>query len=283
MRQGKEGSSQNIKARSIQALLLEIEAAATIGFKTYFRYIAWLISDIITTPAWLIMIIVPMLLFLPQEQWRDPLILNSFLWAMVLWDIVSSGLWTFGMAIRREQQTGTLEFLLLTNANRAILFSRNIFTRLFSLTLSVIYSFVFFVFLFGINIILLNPILTLVTLLSGLVASLGFGLLYGAAVFKYKNVGPLTNILQFLILGICGIFFPVSTLPEPLRLIAYPLPFTYTADLLRHYALGTPTIFSPGIEWALYVLEISVYLSLGLLALYLVEKNLKATGQLGAY
>jgi ABC-2 type transport system permease protein len=283
MRQGKEGSSQSIKARSIQALLLEIEAAATIGFKTYFRYIAWLISDIITTPAWLIMIIVPMLLFLPQEQWRDPLILNSFLWAMVLWDIVSSGLWTFGMAIRREQQTGTLEFLLLTNASRAILFSRNILTRLFSLTLSVIYSFAFFVFLFGINIILLNPILTLVTLLSGLVASLGFGLLYGAAVFKYKNVGPLTNILQFLILGICGIFFPVTTLPEPLRLIAYQLPFTYTADLLRHYALGTPTIFPPGIEWALYVLEISVYLSLGLLALYLVEKNLKATGQLGAY
>jgi ABC-2 type transport system permease protein len=49
---------------------------------------------------------------------------------------------------------------------------------------------------------------------------------------------------------LAGVFFPVSVLPEPLRLLAYLLPLTYALDALRAAlllgrplaALGTPLL-----------------------------------------
>ncbi|ABL78795.1 ABC transporter permease [Thermofilum pendens] len=276
-------SSRSTRVEGLRGLLLEFEAAALAGLKNYFRYAAWLVSDIVTTPAWLILLIVPILLFLPKERWSDQVVLNTLFWGMILWDVVGAGLWSFGMTIRREQQTGTLEFLLITNANRAVLFSRSLYSRLISLPLSILYTYAIFTAIFGVNVLLLEPLHAVAALFVGLVASMGFGLLYGAAVFRFKNVGPLTSILQFVFLGLCGVFFPVTALPEPLRIPAYLLPFTYTGDLLRHHAAGTETLLPVGLEWIVFLAETAAYLVAGFASLALVEKNLKRKGLLGAY
>jgi len=74
---------------------------------------------------------------------------------------------------------------------------------------------------------------------------MGFGLVYGALVLRFKNVGPLNNLLQFIIMGLCGAFFPITSLPENMKALSYTIPHTYAADLLRHYSMGSPTILLP--------------------------------------
>jgi len=284
MRPGGRESYQSTKAVSgLRALLLEVLAVSQLGLKNYFRYPAWLVSGIITTPAWLVLFLFPILMFLPKEQWSDPTVLNNFFWAMVLWDVVSSGLWSFGMAIRREQQTGTLEFILLTNANRAIMFARNLVTRVVTLGMTIAYTYAFFVILFGTPVIVASPLKVAAGLLTSLFTAMGFGLLYGAAVLRFKNVGPLNNVLQFVILGFSGVFFPVTSMPEPMRAASYMLPFTYVTDLVRHYALGYPTLLNPLHEWLLLITATVLMNMAGLLILRRIETSLKKTGGLGAY
>ncbi|MEM1517338.1 MAG: ABC transporter permease, partial [Thermofilum sp.] len=119
--------------------------------------------------------------------------------------------------------------------------------------------------------------------LTGMLTALGFGLVYGALVFRFKNVGPLNNVLQFVFLGLCGIFYPVSNLPEPLRSIALAVPFTYVADLLRFYAMEYPAVLPPALEWAVLLTYTLGLIALGVALLKAVEGNLKKTGGLGAY
>uniref|UniRef100_A0A7C3SN68 ABC transporter permease n=2 Tax=Thermofilum pendens TaxID=2269 RepID=A0A7C3SN68_THEPE len=284
MQPGGGGSSRSTRfARGARATLLEVRAAAEAGLKSYFRYVAWLVTDVITTPAWLVLFVTPVLLFLPKEQWGDPRTLNFFFWGFILWDVVSAGLWSFGMAVRREQQMGTLEFLMLTNASRAVLFSRNLYPRMLGLALSLVYVYAFFRVIFGVEVLLLNPLGVAAVLLVGMAASLGFGLVYGALVFNFKNVGPLNSILQFVLLGLSGVFFPPALYPEPLRTLALATPFTYVADLLRFYAMSAQTVLDPAAEWLTLTLYTAALLLAGTASLSLVERRLKRTGGLGTY
>lgn len=283
MKRGRKVSSPSTRATLLQSILLEVRASAEVGVKTYFRYVAWLIADIVSTPAWLVLFVLPVLLFLPKEQWSDPTTLNFIFWGFILWDVVAAGLWSFGMAIRREQQLGTLEFLMVTNANRAILFSRSLYPRVISLAASLLYVYAFFRALFSVDVMLRNPLGVAAVLLIGLFTSLGFGLVYGALVFRFKNVGPLNNVLQFILFGLSGIFYPVSRMPEPLRIVALSLPFTYVVDLLRLYAMEYPTTLPPVVEWAVLLAYTLGLIAVGVASLSFIELNLKKRGGLGAY
>ncbi|OYT31016.1 MAG: hypothetical protein B6U94_04580 [Thermofilum sp. ex4484_79] len=286
MLQREQGNSQNTKpekARGLMSLLLEVYATAVRAYKIYFRYTAWFLADLITTPIWILVLLLPILMFLPKSEWNNPVTINFFFWAMVMWDIVSAGLWSFGQAIRREQQTGTLEFLFLTNANRAIVFARSIFTTSLDIVIRFIYMIIVFKLLFNVGILLLNPLGLIFVFIIGLFIAMGFGQIYGAMVLRFKNVGPATNILQFLILGISGIFFPVSKLPFSLRIVSLFSPFTYIADLTRFMAMGTRTILDPVMELTLLIVLAIILDAMGLWIIRYVENKLKRTGQLGAY
>ncbi|MEM4926003.1 MAG: ABC transporter permease, partial [Thermofilaceae archaeon] len=260
------GSSPSTSRSPLRPLLQELRAAASVSVRIYLRYPAWLVADIVTTPAWLVLFILPILLFLPREQWSNPQTLTMLFWGWIFWDIVSAGLWNFGNAIRREQQMGTLEFLMLTNASRAILFSRDIFSRIVSLALSLTYVYAFFTLLFNVKVVVINPVGVALSLLIGLFTAMGFGLLYGALVLRFKQVGPLNSILQFIILGLSGAFFPVTALPEGARVVALALPFTYSIDLLRHYSMGTPTLLPVTLEFVVLISYTALLLALGISA-----------------
>lgn len=282
-REGGASSRSTELIRSCKIIVQEVRAVAAAGVRIYFRYPAWIISDIVATPAWLVLLFLPILMFLPREQWSNPETLTMLFWGWVFWDIVSAGLWNFGNAVRREQQIGTLEFLFLTNASRAILFSRDLFSRFISLALSLVYAYVFFAVIFGVQATVLNPAGVAASLTAGLFASMGFGLVYGALVLRFKNVGPLNNILQFVLLGLSGAFFPITSLPENVRILSYALPYTYSADLLRHYGMGKPTLYPLHQQWLIMVAYTLALLAIGFASLRAVEKRLKRTGQVGTY
>jgi energy-coupling factor transporter ATP-binding protein EcfA2 len=48
----------------------------------------------------------------------------------------------------------------------------------------------------------------------------------------------MSNFFRFPMILLCGVFFPVSSIPFPLPIISYLLPLTYTVDGLKHCLLG---------------------------------------------
>lgn len=267
----------------IEKISLELYAAAYNGVKTYLRYPMWIISDLVASPLWLLLFIIPMLLFLPPEKWGDTTTYQYFYWGMVFFDIISTSLWSFGNAIRREQEMGTLEYLFLSNANRIVLFATRFTTRLLSTSLSIVYLAALMWIMFGVQITVHDQLLLLFSLILSLFVASGFGALYGAAVLKLKQTGPLSNILQFVLIGVSGIFFPVNRLPPQLQILAYASPFTYCIDLARCAAINTPTLL-PLWQEVLLVLSLAIIMNLlGLKALDFIENNTKKTGKLGAY
>jgi len=251
--------------------------------KIYFRYPMWFISDIVTTPLWIVIIFMPILLFLPESEWRNPEIIEAMYWGMIFLDLISLTLWGIGMSIRREQQQGTIEYLFITNASRAVIFSNRVFSRILSLLMDVAYIALIINLIFGVSITIVNPIELFVYLAISVLLALGLGMMYGAVVLYLKNPGALNNILQFIILGLGGIFIPPSRMPYPLNIVSLAIPFSYAIDLVRNAAMGTQTMIDKNLE--IFILLVSTMASIitGRYILSKLEEVNKRSGKLGTY
>jgi ABC-2 type transport system permease protein len=67
-------------------------------------------------------------------------------------------------------------------------------------------------------------------------------------------------MVQFPMMFMSGIFFPVEFMPGFLRPIMSAIPLTYLGDALRHFMLGLPTEF--GIARDLSILSVWLFVSL---------------------
>ncbi len=264
-------------------LALDLYAAAYNSIKTYARYPMWIISDLLSTPLWLIMIMLPIMLFLPKNEWSNPDVYRQFYWGMIFWQVVSMALWSIGFTIRREQQMGTIEPLFLTNANRIVMFAGRLVIASMDLALSMVYLTAVMSAFFNVNITVKSPILLLFSLILSMLMSLGIGALYGSLVIKLKEASALSNILQFILIGFSGVFFTVTKLPENLRIISYIIPYTYCIDLVRHAAIGRQTLLEPSIELLLVAVLTALFLIFGYIVLIKIEENTKKTGRIGTY
>lgn len=268
---------------NIRERLLELYATTYKSIKIYFRYPMWIVSDILTTPLWILVLFIPVLLFLPPGQWSNPTYIQYFYWGMVYWTIISSALWSFGMSIRREQQMGTIELLFLSNSSRLTLFVGRLATRFISLVTDLLVMALTIYLFFNTTVVIIDPLLLIFYLTLSIFLSLGFGMIYGGIVLKLKNPNALNNILQFIIMGLGGIFIPVQMLPEPLKKIALAFPFSYSVDLVRYAAMGTSTILPLYEEILIVILSTIVFNIIGIKILRKIEMNSKKTGKLGTY
>jgi ABC-2 type transport system permease protein len=74
-------------------------------------------------------------------------------------------------------------------------------------------------------------------LLSGLAFSL-LGILISVGVKEVFEAMTLSNFFRFPMIFLCGVFFPVSSMPFPLPILSYLLPLTYTVHGLKQCLLG---------------------------------------------
>ncbi|MFX0171332.1 MAG: ABC transporter permease [Candidatus Hodarchaeota archaeon] len=140
---------------------------------------------------------------------------------------VMASLWLFGFFIRREQQLGTLEALVMTPANKVAVLgglglyvqARSIFTFVCGYFLGCI--------LFGLNPLQGQVLLALFILLFGLIPIFGLSFLLGALILKVKQATNLLSTLQWAIGIIMGVFFPITVLPPFLRIVALIFPGYY--------------------------------------------------------
>jgi ABC-2 type transport system permease protein len=105
--------------------------------------------------------------------------------------------------------------------------------------------------------ILGSPIVVAFLVVLGALMFISLGYVVASFVPTEESANMVTSILQFPLMFLSGIFFPLESLPGFLKVVAAALPLTYLGDALRQVMVGG-TPFVP------------VALSVGVLAVWLV-------------
>ena len=137
-----------------------------------------------------------------------------------------------------DKWDGTLPLVLASPAHRLPLFVGRAMVHVLDGVLSVGISFVYAVFLFGVDFGNADALALVVVVFLTALSMAGFGLLIGGFSFYFRNPLVFANIFTFILLIFCGVNFPVQSLPQPLQLISLIFPLTYGVDAGREVIAG---------------------------------------------
>jgi len=136
------------------------------------------------------------------------------------------------IVITFEKRIGALERLLLAPLEiRTILFGKTLGSTLFGLIITFCIT-IFLIPIMGLSVN--HPFsFVIIIILSGLAFSL-LGILISVGVKEVFEAMTMSNFFRFPMIFLCGVFFPVPSMPFPLPVLSCLLPLTYTVDGLRH-------------------------------------------------
>ena len=139
------------------------------------------------------------------------------------------------IVITFEKRIGALERLLLAPLNLGtILLGKTLGSTLFGVMITFCIT-IFLIPMMGLSVI--KPFsFVMIIIFSGLAFSL-LGILISVGVKEVFEAMTMSNFFRFPMIFLCGVFFPVSSMPFPLPVVSYPLPLTYTVDGLKHCLL----------------------------------------------
>ena len=157
---------------------------------------------------------------------------NSILWGSIMFFIASDVIWVVGNGLRYAQRTGTLEQNVLAPIREWDIVLARAFRALTSDIPFLLWTLLIIYLLTG-YFIIKNPLLSLYAFIMALMAFLGFGFLYAAITIWIKRANMLSNMLQFVLMFFCAMFFPFSSLPSQVLIISKLIPFSYNVDLFR--------------------------------------------------
>jgi len=175
--------------------------------------------------------------------------------------VMMSGLTAIGTALAREREIGTLDGLLMAPISRASIILgktlaqtiRNLLQGALIITLAIL---VFNVHIRG------NPLLIAAILVLGTLAFLGLGILATSIAREQESAQFILGFLQFPMMFLSGILFPIEQMPVPLQMVSRVLPLTYAIDALRKVM-----ILGSGIDAIVFPLTILVAIGVVTVAL----------------
>lgn len=267
----------------------EFRAAFIKEVRIYLRYPVWVASEFITTPLWFAFIALGVINYSAPGKFTQtvegPSTFAFFYWGFIFLIIFSTSIWGIGQYIRTEQMQGTIEQLFLAPVSRVTIifgrFLRNFFTDMIFIG----YTAVLISLFTNERVPVQNPLLFGFVFAFLELSVLGFGLLFAGIAFRVKSFNLLANLTQFVIIGMCGLFFPVTKLPFQVQIISLALPFTYFTDLLRYSSNSCSgcTIFEPSLEVPLAILLAIVMFVVGLVFFKTVESGAQKKGTIGTH
>ncbi len=209
------------------------------------------------------------------------------MYGFIIFMFLSDMLWTIGYSVRDEQYQGTLESLYLTPASKfASLVSRvaTIVVWTGGLTLAGVLFIQLFIGRLPFHNVGLAAYLLVMTI-SGL---LGVGFAFAAYTLIVKeSAQTMASLLQFILMILCGMFFPFSALPAPVGIIARLIPISYAVDIFRStlmgYPPGFPELASPAAETALVTIFGFLFPLVGYWFYLRVERRVRTDGSLAEF
>ncbi|MCP8303854.1 MAG: ABC transporter permease [archaeon] len=272
----------NIKL--LKDLATDLMASSWKNWKIMARYPEWLLSELIDSILYLTMFLIGVLIFLPNfSSAQGSLAVNSLVWGFVFMVNFGYAIWNLGFSLQGENRTGTLEQVFLTPTSRlafivgAGLQSFATGALLITILLPLINLFM------GIPIIVQDVALLMVSYTIMIIMMLGFGIIFASLILLLRTPEGIGSLTYFLVMILASVFVPATTLQEPLRTIVSLFPLTYPIDMIRHSAIGTPTLFEPIFELVLTgMISVGMFF-FGLLTFRLIERRLKREGSLVAF
>ena len=171
-------------------------------------------------------------------------------------NVMMSGLTALGAALARERESGTLAGVLMSPISRtAIILGKMISFTVRNLLQGGI-TIAMAVLVFGIT-IRGNPLLIAAILIIGTLSFLGLGIVATVITKEQESAQLVLGLLQFPMMFLSGVFFPVEQMPVFLQAVSKVLPLTYAVDALRKVM-----ILGAGIEAVILPLSILVVLGI---------------------
>ncbi len=147
-------------------------------------------------------------------------------------NVMMSGLTALGAALARERESGTLAGILMSPISRVSIILgktvshaiRNLLQGAITITLAIL--------VFGIT-IRGNPLIIASILIIGTISFLGLGIVATSITKEQESAQLVLGLLQFPMMFLSGVLFPVEVMPSFLRIISKVLPLTYAVNALR--------------------------------------------------
>ena len=166
--------------------------------------------------------------------------------------VVFGALSGVGFAISREREQGTMDGLLVSPiTRRAVIFGkvlsqtvRGLIQAFLILGLSMV---IFGVRIYG------SPLLMLLTMLLGVASFVGVGIILTSFAPEQETAQMMVILLQFPMMFLSGIIFPVSSLPGWMQWIGKAMPLYYAADALRKVVILNAGLDVIGIDLMILV------------------------------
>jgi len=160
-----------------------------------------------------------------------------------------------------EKHAGTLSPVMSTPSRLFTVFVGKAMFQIFAGIITVVISLLFANQVFGVSFGNADLVSVAAVILVTTFAMTGFGLMLGSIGLYARSSSVLASLVLYLGLVLCGVNFPVSSLPSPLQVVSYSLPMTYGVDALREAVAGAG-LLSIGGELAIAAFIGSVMIAL---------------------
>lgn len=209
--------------------------------------------------------------------------LASSLLGYTVWFYATVAIGNMAHALREEAQQGTLEQWYMSPVPSSIIQIGRTLSTFIVTTVTICFIVLPLIFGFRLTIPWHWSVIPIFAIM--LVGVYGFGFVVGGATLLFKQVGPLANMVQNMMLFLNGAFLPVERFPGWLERIGRSLPTTEGIIILRHIVFEGDSLHSLWQDGSLLrlLLNSAIYLVLGLTVFVYTERLAKQRGLLGQY
>ena len=176
--------------------------------------------------------------------------------------VMMSGLTAVGVALAREREIGTLDGLLMAPISRvSIILGKTVAQTIRNLLQGALII-VLAIFVFGVH-VRGSPFLIAIILILGTLSFLGIGIVATSIAKEQESAQFILGFLQFPMMFLSGVLFPVEQMPLPLQYVSKVLPLTYAVDALRKVMVLGVDLSGVVVELLLLVVISVVTIALG--------------------
>lgn len=143
-----------------------------------------------------------------------------------------SSMMTMGNSIAGERERGELARLFMTPTSVSTVISGKIISQMVRELISAFILILAALILFNVT-IKGSYILLFIVILVSLFCFVGFGMMFSATAKTQEDYMQIVMPIAMPMMFICGVFFPVQTMPMALQKLSVILPLTYANDAFR--------------------------------------------------
>ncbi len=202
---------------------------------------------------------------------------------VALHDYLATSLDAFSRSIRDSQVAGTLEALLSTQTSLATIILSSVIYPFLWTSFTVVLYLALGIGLFGMHLTSGNWAAAALILMLAILVFSGLGILSASFIMVFKRGNPLAWLFGGLSWLLGGVLYPVTVLPEWLRLVSSLLPITYAIEGMRAALLQAAPWSELWHSLGPLLLFAFAMLPLSLLSFQYATRRTRITGTLAHY